>query len=152
MPTNAQRLDAINIAASKMNNELPENMSMSEQMFYEEMRCLYLRFNLGRLHDAVPENLRNMCPVITREEATAQKKKYIENVKNMQMWEDIFKSELHVVSEVNKLISPESELKNMSKEQLLDKIVRVMGVLSGLMDADDKLPPFVAGVKGVKNE
>lgn len=152
MPTTAERLKAINIAASKQSNELPEDMSLSEKMFYEEMRCLYLRFNLGKLHDVLPEDYRNMCPVITKEEATAQKKKYIEGVKNMQMWEDIFKTELHVVSEVHKLISPTAELKDLTKEQLLDRTVRMIGVLQGLMDADDRLPPFIAGLKGGKTE
>lgn len=150
MPTTDDRLKTIELAALKQNGELPENMSRSETMFFEEMSCLYLRYNLGKICEQLPEEMRKLCPVITKDSASIQKKKYITGVKTMQMWEDIFHSELHVTNEVHKLVAPESELKNMDKEQLLDRIVRIMGVLTGLMNADDKIPPFLAGVKGEK--
>lgn len=150
MPTTDDRLKTIELAALKQNGELPENMSRSETMFFEEMSCLYLRYNLGKICEQLPEDMRKLCPVITKDSASIQKKKYITGVKTMQMWEDIFHSELHVTNEVHKLVAPESELKNMDKEQLLDRIVRIMGVLTGLMNADDKIPPFLAGVKGEK--
>lgn len=150
MPTTDDRLKTIELAALKQNGELPENMSRSETMFFEEMSCLYLRYNLGKICEQLPEDMHKLCPVITKDSASIQKKKYITGVKTMQMWEDIFHSELHVTNEVHKLVAPESELKNMDKEQLLDRIVRIMGVLTGLMNADDKIPPFLAGVKGEK--
>ena len=41
MPTTDERLKQIEIVALKEEGDLPENMSMSENMFYEEMHCLY---------------------------------------------------------------------------------------------------------------
>ena len=66
----------------------------------------------------------------------------------MQMWEDIFKTEIHIANEINKVISPTSELSGMTKEQLLDKTIRMIGVIQGLMNADDRIPKFLEGLRG----
>ena len=65
----------------------------------------------------------------------------------MQMWEDIFKTEIHIANEINKVISPSSELSGMTKEQLLDKTIRMIGVIQGLMNADDRIPKFLEGLR-----
>ena len=87
---------------------------------------------------------------MTKDEASVLKKKYLAGVKNMQMWEDIFKTEIHIANEINKVISPTSELSGMTKEQLLDKTIRMIGVIQGLMNADDRIPKFLEGLRGDK--
>lgn len=150
MPTTEQRLKQIEIVALKEEGDLPENMSMSENMFYEEMRCLYARYKMSCLVSKLPDDIQNKVPVVTKDEASALKQKYLAGVKNMQMWEDIFKTEIHIANEINKVISPTSELNGMTKEQLLDKTIRMIGVIQGLMNADDRIPKFLEGLRGDK--
>lgn len=149
MPTTDERLKQIEIVALKEEGDLPENMSMSENMFYEEMHCLYARYKMSCLVSKLPADIQNKVPIVTKDEASVLKKKYLAGVKNMQMWEDIFKTEIHIANEINKVISP-TELSGMTKEQLLDKIIRMIGVIQGLMNADDRIPKFLEGLRGDK--
>ena len=145
MPTTDERLKQIEIVALKEEGDLPENMSMSENMFYEEMHCLYARYKMSCLVSKLPADIQNKVPIVTKDEASVLKKKYLAGVKNMQMWEDIFKT--HIANEINKVISPSSELSGMTKEQLLDKTIRMIGVIQGLMNADDRIPKFLEGLR-----
>ena len=147
MPTTDERLKQIEIVALKEEGDLPENMSMSENMFYEEMH-LYARYKMSCLVSKLPADIQNKVPIVTKDEASVLKKKYLAGVKNMQMWEDIFKTEIHIANEINKVISPTSELSGMTKEQLLDKTIRMIGVIQGLMNADDRIPKFLEGLRG----
>lgn len=148
MPTTDERLKQIEIVALKEEGDLPENMSMSENMFYEEMHCLYARYKMSCLASKLPADIQNKVPIVTKDEASALKQKYLAGVRNMQMWEDIFKTEIHIANEINKVISPTSELNGMTKEQLLDKTIRMIGVIQGLMNADDRIPKFLEGLRG----
>lgn len=148
MPTTDERLKQIEIVALKEEGDLPEKMSMSENMFYEEMHCLYTRYKISCLASKLPADIQSKVPIVTKDEASALKQKYLAGVRNMQMWEDIFKTEIHIANEINKVISPTSELNGMTKEQLLDKTIRMIGVIQGLMNADDRIPKFLEGLRG----
>ena len=74
MPTTDERLKQIEIVALKEEGDLPENMSMSENMFYEEIHCLYARYKMSCLVSKLPADIQNKVPIVTKDEASVLKK------------------------------------------------------------------------------
>lgn len=78
---------------------------------------------------------------IPTEQAKLIKQTFIKKVDDIARYEQIFLDSLRVMTELDKLIAPEAELKDKTAEELAEKIIRFQAILNGTMQKhDDEIP------------
>lgn len=120
--------------------ELPENSNCFDEVYWLAMYYLY---KVAKI-DNIP-----------KEQASAAKKNITKKIEQAQKRSEpnelvvaCFNASVKLLTELEKLIQPTAKLKNKSKEELLDIILRFQGILVGLMkNADDDIPQFLRGKK-----
>lgn len=74
---------------------------------------------------------------IPTEQARAIKQEFVNKVDSVARYEQIFLDSLRVMTELDKLISPEAELKDKSREELIEKLIRFQAILNGTLNKYD---------------
>ena len=74
---------------------------------------------------------------IPTEQAQVIKRTFTQKVDSIARYEQIFYDSLRVMSELDKLISPESKLKDLTKQEALEKLLRFQAVLNGTLSKYD---------------
>lgn len=74
---------------------------------------------------------------IPTEQAQVIKRTFIKKVDDIARYEQIFLDSLRVMTELDKLIAPESKLKDLSKQEACEKLLRFQGVLNGTLEKYD---------------
>ena len=82
---------------------------------------------------------------IPTEQARAIKQEFVNKVDSVARYEQIFLDSLRVMTELDKLISPEAELKDKSREELIEKLIRFQAILNGTLNKyDGDMPKMYA--------
>lgn len=78
---------------------------------------------------------------IPTEQAKLIKQTFTKKVDDIARYEQIFLDSLRVMTELDKLIAPESKLKDKTAGELAEKIIRFQAILNGTMQKhDDEIP------------
>ncbi len=78
---------------------------------------------------------------IPTEQAKLIKQTFIKKVDDIARYEQIFLDSLRVMTELDKLIAPEAELKDKTAGELAEKLIRFQAILNGTMQKhDDEIP------------
>lgn len=82
---------------------------------------------------------------IPTEQARAIKQEFVNKVDSVARYEQIFLDSLRVMTELDKLISPEAELKDKTAGELAEKLIRFQAILNGTMQKHDgEIPKMYA--------
>ena len=74
---------------------------------------------------------------IPTEQAQVIKRTFTQKVDSIARYEQIFYDSLRVMTELDKLIAPESKLKDLTKQEALEKLLRFQAVLNGTLEKYD---------------
>jgi hypothetical protein len=74
---------------------------------------------------------------IPTEQAKLIKQTFVKKVDDIARYEQIFLDSLRVMTELDKLIAPESKLKELTKQEALEKLLRFQAVLNGTLEKYD---------------
>lgn len=74
---------------------------------------------------------------IPTEQAQTIKRNFTQKVDDIARYEQIFLDSLRVMTELDKLIAPESELTGLDKSALVEKIIRFQATLNGTLKKHD---------------
>lgn len=74
---------------------------------------------------------------IPTEQAQIIKRNFTQKVDDIARYEQIFLDSLRVMTELDKLIAPESELTGLDKSALVEKIIRFQATLNGTLEKHD---------------
>lgn len=74
---------------------------------------------------------------IPTEQAQVIKRTFTQKVDSIARYEQIFYDSLRVMTELDKLIAPESKLTELSKADLTEKLLRFQAVLNGTLEKYD---------------
>ncbi|GEM_PF-836565 len=74
---------------------------------------------------------------IPTEQAQVIKRNFTQKVDNIARYEQIFYDSLRVMAELDKLIAPESKLKELTRQEALEKLLRFQAVLNGTLEKYD---------------
>ena len=74
---------------------------------------------------------------IPTEQAQVIKRTFTQKVDSIARYEQIFYDSLRVMTELDKLIAPESKLKDLTRQEALEKLLRFQAVLNGTLEKYD---------------
>lgn len=74
---------------------------------------------------------------IPTEQAQIIKRNFTQKVDDIARYEQIFLDSLRVMTELDKLIAPKSELTGLDKSALVEKIIRFQATLNGTLEKHD---------------
>lgn len=74
---------------------------------------------------------------IPTEQAQVIKRNFTQKVDNIARYEQIFYDSLRVMAELDKLIAPENKLKELTRQEALEKLLRFQAVLNGTLEKYD---------------
>ena len=80
---------------------------------------------------------------IPTEQAQIIKRNFVNRVDNISRYEQIFLDSLRVMTELDKLIAPESKLIELDKPDLIERIIRFQAILNGTLDKYDGKIPYM---------
>ena len=111
--------------------EIPKNTTFSQKMLFCQLRALYF---------TVKSNF------VSKEQGKLEKQQFLKEFENCQQWENIFKDEVRIRTEINKLTAPEGNLQDKTKEELLVMVQKI------IMLHDGKIQTAEEGIECVQEE
>ena len=116
-----KRADTLNQMAAK-GVPMPDEFSLNDKVFYIALEKLYSDYRKK---------------AITAEEAKKTKIKLVNEYAEITYTFELWSSGAKAMLELNKLLSPESELPKLSRQQLAEKLIRFQAILNGTMQKYD---------------
>lgn len=97
--------------------ELLKGLNNAQTMYFLELRALYFIYkNNG----------------ITKDNAKAEKHELTEKYKKFSMLEQLFKNEIKVYNEVNKLVAPTAKIDTLPETELRQLLKKVIDTITGM--------------------